>query len=499
MANYRKHSREQIELKMMCINDFVPKDHKARNIVSIIERLELTLFNDYYNNNNGGNTAYPIKELLSILIYASLEGIYQARKIEKYCHEHIIYRYLCCDDPPDHSTISRFWKRFKSAIEEILTQTVYIGESQGLIDYNHVSGDGVRLESMGSRSKIFNEKSAKRRLEQIEKSVSKLVDKIDKSYALEEKLKLEKKLEHNNNLKERIENGMKELSQLKKEIKADKEKGIKRENTNYFHITEKEAKLVKKRGAFVSGYNGQALADSKTNMIVSAELTSSVVDTFNGKPLLEKSQKLLGNDRLKNSKITFDNGFLGDELIEFGLNNDFDLYVSTPLKTKLNEQELDKRKSKTPTLTYDKEADVYICCQDKVLDYKRTSITKGRAYAVYERNCPDCPASSECIKNKSRKRKQKYRRIISEDIDKKINKNKNELFVIMQNKMKKEASQEIYKKRFGNIEPVFGHIQEHKGFKRFTVWRLSRANAQWLFVCFVHNLYKIMKYSDYGK
>ena len=89
MANYRKHSREQIEMKMMCINDFVPTDHEARVIVSIIETLDLSAFDEYFNNDTGGNKAYPILSLLSILAYAFFEGISSTRLIEQNCYENI--------------------------------------------------------------------------------------------------------------------------------------------------------------------------------------------------------------------------------------------------------------------------------------------------------------------------------------------------------------------------------------------------------------------------
>ena len=106
MANYRYHNRDQIELKMLSVNDFVPSNHKARSIVAIVDELDLSSFDEYYKNDNDGRKAYPIRDLLSIFIYASLEGIYSARKIERLCRENIVFRFLSCDDAPDHNNLS---------------------------------------------------------------------------------------------------------------------------------------------------------------------------------------------------------------------------------------------------------------------------------------------------------------------------------------------------------------------------------------------------------
>ena len=62
-------------------------------------------------------------------------------------------------------------------------------------------------------------------------------------------------------------------------------------------------------------------------------------------------------------------------------------------------------------------------------------------------------------------------------------------------KVNSEEGKQIYSTRFSNIEPVFGHIEEHRKFRRFHVWGLEKAQAQWHFVCFVHNIYKIIHYS----
>ena len=103
------------------------------------------------------------------------------------------------------------------------------------------------------------------------------------------------------------------------------------------------------------------------------------------------------------------------------------------------------------------------------------------------------------ITEKKKNRKRKLVRCPSLDKDAAESIERKALEERMVKKMETEEAKEIYSKRLSNIEPVFAHIEEHRGFRRFSVWGLPKVKGQWAFVCFVHNLGKIMKYSNYAR
>ena len=55
-------------------------------------------------------------------------------------------------------------------------------------------------------------------------------------------------------------------------------------------------------------------------------------------------------------------------------------------------------------------------------------------------------------------------------------------------------SQEIYKQRAIDVEPVFGQIKYNRNFMRFSVRGLSKVKTQFTIVCIAHNLSKIIGY-----
>lgn len=53
---------------------------------------------------------------------------------------------------------------------------------------------------------------------------------------------------------------------------------------------------------------------------------------------------------------------------------------------------------------------------------------------------------------------------------------------------------EIYSRRMGIVEPVFGNIRYCKGLHRFTLRSKVKVNVQWVLYMIVHNIEKIAKY-----
>jgi len=58
-------------------------------------------------------------------------------------------------------------------------------------------------------------------------------------------------------------------------------------------------------------------------------------------------------------------------------------------------------------------------------------------------------------------------------------------------KMKKDSSKEIYRKRKIIVEPVFGQIKEG-GFKRFSLRGFKKTGGEFSLVCTVSNFKKIV-------
>jgi transposase len=65
----------------------------------------------------------------------------------------------------------------------------------------------------------------------------------------------------------------------------------------------------------------------------------------------------------------------------------------------------------------------------------------------------------------------------------------------MAEKLKDGRGKVIYARRKGVVEPVFGQIEEARGFRRFSQRGLAKVRNEWAFVCLTHNLLKLFRYT----
>jgi hypothetical protein len=64
----------------------------------------------------------------------------------------------------------------------------------------------------------------------------------------------------------------------------------------------------------------------------------------------------------------------------------------------------------------------------------------------------------------------------------------------MEEKLRSRAGKELYSKRGITIEPIFGHIKEVLGFRRFMQRGLEACGNEWKLICMAHNLLKLWRY-----
>ena len=65
----------------------------------------------------------------------------------------------------------------------------------------------------------------------------------------------------------------------------------------------------------------------------------------------------------------------------------------------------------------------------------------------------------------------------------------------MKRKIDADVGRQIYSRRLGTVEPVFGNITATLRMDRFTLRGRVKVNAQWLLYTAVHNIGKLQRYA----
>ena len=64
----------------------------------------------------------------------------------------------------------------------------------------------------------------------------------------------------------------------------------------------------------------------------------------------------------------------------------------------------------------------------------------------------------------------------------------------MKRKIDCPEGRHIYSQRLGTVEPVFGHITDAIGIKRFSLRGRRKVDGQWKLMMMLHNILKIHRY-----
>ena len=109
---------------------------------------------------------------------------------------------------------------------------------------------------------------------------------------------------------------------------------------------------------------------------------------------------------------------------------------------------------------------------------KKTTTGFKQTYRRYQaKNCSNCPLNGVCHKSKEN-------RIIE------INASLNRLKERAHQLLNSEQGIMHRKKRYYDVEPVFGNIKHNHGFKRFMLRGKKKVEIEWGLIAIAHNLRK---------
>ena len=160
--------RNQIFLMPVSIDDWLPRDHLARFVVSSVSVLDLKPFYRRRRADGWGRAAYDPAMMVALLIYAYATGTRSSRQIEQRCGDDIAFRFICANERPDHSTMARFVKDHEAELGGLFGQVLRLAVELGLVRVGVVALDSTRVKANASPG-------ANRTEEWISKEVAKIL------------------------------------------------------------------------------------------------------------------------------------------------------------------------------------------------------------------------------------------------------------------------------------------------------------------------------------
>jgi transposase len=502
MAKYKQYDYKQMVMLPISLEDQLAPGTLEFAIHTLVEnRMDLSVFDEKYKNDETGRLAYDPKILLKVVLFAYSRGLTGSRRIEQACRENVVFMALSCGVKPDHSTIAGFVSSMKGEIVPLFRDVLLVCEEEGLLGGTFFALDGLKLPSNASKEWIGTHGELQRKKEKLEAKVKRLLEEHEKEDkgdddpqgpgSFRSKASRERQIERLQKQAERIE---KWLSDNDKKIGSNG-----KEVTS--NITDNDSGQMITSHGFIQGYNGQALVDDKHQVVVHAETFGTVSDHEHVAPLMagaKENMQAIGRDEDCFSEAIFvaDTNYHSQSNLKTCQKMELDAYIPDryfrrrdPRYATQKRYWPKKKKFRLDDFHHDEASDQYICPDGKRLKVKLKELYKdGLVYRVYlaeEKDCQRCPLRLKCLTGRGAKRKYLWVPIAVQLTN---------LSRKMAGKIDTEKGRKIYPRRIAIAEPVFANIRTHKRLDRFTLRGKIKVDIQWMLYCMVHNIGKIANY-----
>ena len=366
----------------------IPADDPVRLLSAFVEGMDLSELYATYDRVRK-NQATP-RQMLKIMIYASMNRLFSSRDIESACKRDINFMFLLEGMPaPDHSTIARFISLHLSACSRtILADVASILHDLGEISGKTIFIDGTKIESCANKYTFVWKKSVTKHQARLFEKVTSFIGECEALYGIKVVYNGKATLHTMKRLRKKLYQIKEEehisfvygighrKSQLQRSIETlEGYIGKLKEYTKHLHIcgernsyskTDPDATFMRlKEDAMLNGqlkpaYNLQHGVDAQ--YITWVDLSHYPNDALTLVPFLKDMGSHLP---FKYREIVADAGYESEEAYVFLEQNGQESYLKPQnyeiSKTRKYRQDISRREN----MKYDPETDEYICSSGK--------------------------------------------------------------------------------------------------------------------------------------
>jgi transposase len=460
-------------------------------------RMDMSVFDDNYQNDETGRSAYDPKILLKVVLLGYSRGLISSRQIERACSENVLFMAMSCNHRPDHSTIAAFVSSMKDQILPLFCDILLVCEQENLLGGTFFALDGLKLPSNASMQWSGKLSAIGKKKEKIERKVKQL---------LEQQITTDKESSNQSTdgsrRQRQIDKLQKQAERIDKWLKENDAKIGSKGRELQSNITDNQSAKMKSSHGTIQGYNAQALVDKKHQVIVHGQAFGNAHDHQHLAPMIDGAKdnlKKIGKseDYFEDTIFTADTNYHNQSNLKKCQEEKLDAYIpdlkfrsrDPRFATQLRYQPKKGKKFILADFKYDPKKDHYICPNGKVLKLNVKKHIQDRniyrRYMADAKDCSKCSLKSRCFYRKNTKRR---------TLDVPIGADKTNFSKAMLEKIESDTGRKIYPQRMAIVEPVFANIRARKRMDWFSLRGKIKVNIQWLLYCMVHNIEKITNY-----
>lgn len=385
-----------------------------------------------------GRPRYPIKMMISLLLYSYCNKIFSPQLIEKNTKTNIPFMILMDGLTPSSRSISRYRKLLGCYYKVIISKTLEMAHDMGLTEFEHVAIDGTIIKAYNSSYNVIHKSDIRRLIKILENDDfdEKIISKLRKpAYnLLYDNMKLDLKIDFLYHLLEELKNsGQKTCPLYDSEARWMKNKKDKKEVS----------------------YNLQSAVDYTSKLILSVHVSDKATDHYQLPPTLVKA---IQNSPVPLDKISADTGYHNEISMNILEKYELDGYIVNRKQAKKNKKKDNPNLFHKDNMIEIEGTNAFLCFNNELLFYKYKYVVKNDAkkedtdpYEIKRifnnpEACYMCPYKKMCFSDSHTHRQ--------------ITEYGSEYSQQMKYKLETEEGKKEYKKRGKTVEAPFGTLKQ---------------------------------------
>src|SRR4051812_3309085 len=283
--------RDQVRFRAASLDELIPQEHPVRVIWDFALSADLSPLYQSIKavRRHAGRPPIDPRILFALWLYATTRGVGSARLLEELCRDKIDYQWICGDVSVNYHTLADFRRDHAGLLDDLLTQSVAVLMTEGLVDLERVAQDGMRVRASAGAASFRRKPTLEEALADARAQVDGLrQEQEDDPKASNERQKQARRRAAEDRAA-RVEAALKRLPELEAKKKPD-EKDKARCST-----TDPEATVMKMaNGGFNPAYNIQFATDTKSQIIVGVDVVTTGSDQGQMPPMVGQIRQRYG-------------------------------------------------------------------------------------------------------------------------------------------------------------------------------------------------------------
>jgi transposase len=289
----RVPERSQIDTHWAALDDLIADDHPVRAVWAFAAGLDLSALHEAIKAREGqpGHPPAAPELMMALWLWATIDGVGSARRLDQLCKEHLVYRWLCGGVSMNYHSLSDFRIGHVTLLDQLLARGVASLVEAGLVSLDTLTQDGLRVRAAAGSGSFRRRKRLEELRTAAQARVARLRAEIEADPGSGDKARRAAQIRAAREREARIAAAQERMQELEAE-RARREKtnkqDVSKQKEPRASTTDAEARVMKMAdGGFRPAYNMQLVAEPKSQLTVAVDIDSSGSDRGLARPAIE--------------------------------------------------------------------------------------------------------------------------------------------------------------------------------------------------------------------